>query len=59
MIYKFIEMLYFMYGEGYAEQIEKFADLLLYEDGIDLSQNDLFISWAHYIQKSDYFETTL
>lgn len=59
MIFKFIEMLYTMYGDGYAEEIEEFEYLLLDYKGMDLSQNDLFIVWANYIKKSNDFETTL
>ena len=50
MLFKFVEMLYQMYGDGFEEVIEKFADGLMTTGKQDLGQDELFIEWAEYIK---------
>lgn len=59
MIFKFEEMLYEMYGEGYEDAIDCFMEYLHRHDKENLSQDDLFIEWANYIRLSQDFNTTL
>ena len=56
MMFKFIEMLYQMYGDGYIDQIDDFAIEIANDD---MGISTLFIEWANYIKESDDFKNTL
>ena len=49
MMFKFIEMLYEMYGDGYEDAIECFAETEIRKNP-DLGLDELFIKWAEFLQ---------
>lgn len=51
MIHKFIEMLYEMYGNGYEDAIECFADNIFRNGKQDLWLDDLFIEWGKFVEQ--------
>lgn len=52
MIFKFIEMLYEMYGNDYEDAIESFAEEIFQNGRQDLRLDDLFIGWANSIEQA-------
>lgn len=59
MIFKFVEMLYQMYGDGYEDAIECFADTIFYEGQQDLSLDELFVEWANYLKSAHSVKSAL
>lgn len=51
MIHKFIEMLYAMYGNGYEDAIECFADDIFRNNKQDYGLDGLFIEWSDFIKQ--------
>lgn len=51
MMFKFIEMLYSMYGDGYEDAIECFAEYIYRNNKQDLWLDELFIEWAKFVEQ--------
>jgi hypothetical protein len=51
MIHKFIEMLYEMYGNGYEDAIECFADDIFRSNKQDFGLDQLFIEWGKFVEQ--------
>lgn len=51
MIHKFIEMLYDMYGDGYEDAIECFAENIHRNNKQDLGLDELFIEWGKFVEQ--------
>lgn len=59
MIFKFSEMLYEMYGNGYEDAIECFFENIHRNNNEDYSLDELFIAWGEYLKSANAFEKTL
>ena len=56
MVYKFIEMLYEMYGNGYEDAIECFAENLFCNNKQDSGLDELFIEWGKFVENGKAIE---
>lgn len=52
MIYKFIEMLYEMYGNGYEDAIECFAEYVA-RTNPNFALDELFIEWGKFLEQGN------